>query len=642
MELGQRTIEQGQWTKDNRQRTIDLYVSTGMADATILSLLLALSSKNRYKIVFAPCSISEAVYNLRDMKKIIFTLFLMIGAICANAQTAKIYNGGTVVQTIDNIDSVRFCQETTTIDIPSYAFSVAADKKVLFSPGNLQYTQSTNTWAFAANQYDIIGEANVSDGALADKIDLFGWSASNTTAPFGISLSQDAADYAGNFVDWGTNTIGTDAPNTWRTLTNEEWIYLFQHTHWTMAKVNDLLGFMLLPDGFVAPEGLTIAVLGNGNLSDAELSFSESDYAGNVYTAAEFAQLEAMGCVFLPCTGYRNGSYVNNVGSNGYYWSATPYGSDYARYLYFNSTRADANDWGLRCRGRSVRLVQDVKTPAAGVKEIKTRVVTVYQQDDKAHRFAEVDSVVVAETPVVIPVNKFAVAEGKYVAFSSGNLQYQASTDTWRFAKHQYDYIGDANSNISVTYTGWIDLFGWGTGNHPTQSSTDFNNDYPVFVDWGTNRIGDDAPNTWRTLTCDEWAYLFRHTRWTMAKVNDTLCFMLLPTDFIAPSGITIAVIGNGNMSQDYLNFTKSDYAGNVYTATEFAQLEALGCVFLPCTGGREDTIMTYVGYLGSYWSATPLDLTCARRFRFNPTYANANDWTWRHYGNPVRLVKDL
>ena len=45
------------------QRTIDLYVSTGMADATILSLLLALSSKNRYKIVFAPCSISEAVYN---------------------------------------------------------------------------------------------------------------------------------------------------------------------------------------------------------------------------------------------------------------------------------------------------------------------------------------------------------------------------------------------------------------------------------------------------------------------------------------------------------------------------------------------------------------------------------------------------
>ena len=50
-----------------------------------------------------------------------------------------------------------------------------------------------------------------------------------------------------------------------------------------------------------------------------------------------------------------------------------------------------------------------------------------------------------------------------YVLFSKGNLQYQASTKTWRFAENQYDIIGEGNENISYRYSGWIDLFGWGT-----------------------------------------------------------------------------------------------------------------------------------------------------------------------------------
>lgn len=72
----------------------------------------------------------------------------------------------------------------------------------------------------------------------------------------------------------------------------------------------------------------------------------------------------------------------------------------------------------------------------------------------------------------------FSVSPNKLVYFSKGNLQYQASTNTWRFAENQWDYVGDAtegnvymddvkcnNSYISQTYNGWIDLFGWGTGN---------------------------------------------------------------------------------------------------------------------------------------------------------------------------------
>lgn len=133
-------------------------------------------------------------------------------------------------------------------------FSVAADKQVYFSYGNLQCNNpnnaATRTWAFAEHQYDRIGTANLQNTKiggviLGSTIDLFGWSANNTTAPFGISLSQDAADYAGDFVDWGTNAItnGGNQPNLWRTLQQEEWIYLFSgranaDNLYSAAKVN--------------------------------------------------------------------------------------------------------------------------------------------------------------------------------------------------------------------------------------------------------------------------------------------------------------------------------------------------------------------------------------------------------------------
>lgn len=78
----------------------------------------------------------------------------------------------------------------------------------------------------------------------------------------------------------------------------------------------------------------------------------------------------------------------------------------------------------------------------------------------------------------------FSVRANKMVRFSRGNLQYQASTGTWRFAENQYDTIGADNTNISATNTGWIDLFGWSTGNNPTNTSTN-NGDYSIFTDWG-------------------------------------------------------------------------------------------------------------------------------------------------------------
>ena len=60
----------------------------------------------------------------------------------------------------------------------------------------------------------------------------------------------------------------------------------------------------------------------------------------------------------------------------------------------------------------------------------------------------------------------FSVGKYSKVYFSQGNLQYRATTDTWRFAENQWDYIGEGNKNISYKYDGWIDLFGYGTSGY--------------------------------------------------------------------------------------------------------------------------------------------------------------------------------
>ncbi len=55
----------------------------------------------------------------------------------------------------------------------------------------------------------------------------------------------------------------------------------------------------------------------------------------------------------------------------------------------------------------------------------------------------------------------FSVSGSEQVYFSKGNLQYDGSTDTWKFADHQWDVIGDSQGNSSQSTI--RDLFGWGT-----------------------------------------------------------------------------------------------------------------------------------------------------------------------------------
>ena len=253
-----------------------------------------------------------------------------------------------------------------------HTFSVSADKKVTFSQGNLQYTQSTNTWSFAENQYDYIGTDNVTGGsvssdpswgdsksgdALADKVDLFGWSTSTTN--FGVSTSTSFSDYSGSFVDWGSNQIGSDAPKTWRTLTYDEWEYLLNNRPNAsslngVAQVNGVNGLIFLPDNWTCPAGVTFK-------SGFHSSYGVDYYAAyQTFTTDQWSKLEKSGAVFLPAVGGRYGISVMNVQDHGIYWSATDIDSTYAYYLSFDSDGAGTGT-NYRDNGRSVRLVKDVE-----------------------------------------------------------------------------------------------------------------------------------------------------------------------------------------------------------------------------------------------------------------------------------------
>ena len=253
----------------------------------------------------------------------------------------------------------------------------------------------------------------------------------------------------------------------------------------------------------------------------------------------------------------------------------------------------------------------------------------------------------------------FSVSEGQQVQFSQGNLQYQASSNTWRFAENQYDYVGSANSNISETYDGWIDLFGWGTSgyNHgavcyqPWSTSLNYS-DYYIYgsytynlydqtgqADWGYNAIsngGNQENLGWRTPTQAEWNYLFntRSTnsgiRYAKAKVNGVNGVILLPDSWNAIH----YTLSNTNSSG-------ASYSSNTVTADDWATLEQRGCVFLPAAGYRRNgTSVSSVGSFGCYWSASYYGRGDAWVVDFRDSELNTGGISGRGYGPSVRLVR--
>ena len=225
----------------------------------------------------------------------------------------------------------------------------------------------------------------------------------------------------------------------------------------------------------------------------------------------------------------------------------------------------------------------------------------------------------------------------KRVVFSPGNLQYQASTDSWRFALNQYDYVGNADSgNVyeggvkcnnalkAANYDGWIDFFCWGTwtGSSPnptlqTSSDLDYSWDENDFMMESKLADATQRGYDWRTLdgfyearTNYEWYYLIacrqastiggtENARYLKATVDGHRCLILFPDDF---------VWNTSTMGDVPTTCNATDLFTHSLSLSQWQALENVGAVLLPAAGYYGDkfelvgqNVFCWAGKLSSF-----------------------------------------
>ncbi len=267
------------------------------------------------------------------------------------------------------------------VTIKPIEFSVAADTKVKFAPGNLYYDADDNEchWKFEANQWDfrtydglgscIGGVYSADSGTPSGDWGLFGWStgAANNNWGMHTKTSSTTGYTDGDFKDWGgiTDLPDNAGGKTWRTLSWNEWKYLLNidnvssgartdANRFAKAKVNGVNGLLIFPDGYNnnvrIPDG---SITGVANVNEVETI----NYPLNSIPADTWAAMESSGVVFLPAAGYREGTSMNGVGTDGFYWSNLFLDSQKAFYMGFDLSSVGTNSW-YRYTGGSVRLVR--------------------------------------------------------------------------------------------------------------------------------------------------------------------------------------------------------------------------------------------------------------------------------------------
>jgi len=275
---------------------------------------------------------------------------------------------------------------TTSIAFANAAFSVSANTRVNFAPGNLQWSAknggstatthtvagggtAAGTWRFAPHQWDVIGASNSSvSSTYSGWIDLFGWGTSGYNSKYPYTTANDTLLYApkrsniaSTNYDWGVYnaiynpiTSTTQSPGTWRTLTYSEWNYLLNTrsttsgVRYAKATVNGMVGLVILPDNW----STSTYALSSTNTANAA-------FTTNTITASQWATLESAGAIFLPAAGKRNGTSVLDVANYAFYWtSSVLYGEPNIWFIYSSNVERSGITPTTAC---SVRLAKNVQ-----------------------------------------------------------------------------------------------------------------------------------------------------------------------------------------------------------------------------------------------------------------------------------------
>jgi len=275
-----------------------------------------------------------------------------------------------------------------------------------------------------------------------------------------------------------------------------------------------------------------------------------------------------------------------------------------------------------------------------------TNIVKLYQSEYDALNPKSNDTFYVVKPDIYLP-GDFSVSATKKVKFSKGNLQavigegvtdYVAKASEWKFAEHQWDYIGNAPGNTNFAIDSVVDLFGW-VGESAEYDSyglcinTKSDNKYygtigdeKLKTDWGSipdiiNNYGEG----WRTLTRDEWDYLI-----STRIVNRGRGSGKSYTVGQSVSGILGTVLYPDN------------YTGNTYTTgDDWSIFESVGCVFLPAAHDRSGMVISNSKGYASYTSSTSRNSSSYIDYlTFNTTYIGISS-DYRNRGMAVRLVYD-
>ena len=311
-------------------------------------------------------------------------------------------------------------------------FTIKKDStKVFFAPGNLQATTTNNgaswTYAFAENQYDVLGSGGANEEIYDQSghtnvngtIDLFCWvgeHAGSEMQTYGIVNDYNREHYGNTHKeklksDWG-NAVGKIYGRSWSLPEFTRFTYMlgfmqrksdfpenataggtniYDHrasstvcgvanARFAIGQIQDsyhnktINGLFIFPDVYTHPAGIPALQHINENPRDT-LSLAYND---NNITLAQWTQMEAMGCAFLPATGVRDvaedgtlsviypqiGGYWQNS-SKGIIWAENGNNFTYtynelkADMMFFGPECVYSNDHYHRSYGFGVRLVSD-------------------------------------------------------------------------------------------------------------------------------------------------------------------------------------------------------------------------------------------------------------------------------------------
>ena len=211
-------------------------------------------------------------------------------------------------------------------------FSVSADKQVYFSQGNLYYDGSA--FKFEDSQTGFASEWN------PDYVSHFFWSKTASVAYAELYSDSGTDEYDVFFTNATDETANPDftvngVTGQYRTLSDDEWKYLFDNNSYKWVTINGVGGYAIAPDNVTLPE--------------EKMSYTETE-------------LNDAKLVFLPAAGLRIDSDIDPIpiGSFGIYWSSYATGPTTARFVFFDKA-GFAIEGDDRLGGLSVRLVTDVK-----------------------------------------------------------------------------------------------------------------------------------------------------------------------------------------------------------------------------------------------------------------------------------------